>query len=73
MPMLDYDQFCERYAMKKATAYSLVCRRQIPHIRLSGKMVRFDSDEIDGWFRDHHVPVAEQPVVIADREFAAEE
>lgn len=57
MAMVDYNGFCERYNIKKPTAYSLVCRKGIPHIRLSGRMVRFDTDVVDRWFADHAVDV----------------
>jgi predicted DNA-binding transcriptional regulator AlpA len=50
MAIIGYEGFCQRYDVKKATAYSLVCRKEIPHIRISGRMVRFDTDVTDAWF-----------------------
>jgi excisionase family DNA binding protein len=38
-----------------STLYSLVARQQIPHIRLSGRLVLFRKSELDAWLREHAV------------------
>ena len=47
--LLNYQQLTDRLGIKKNTLYAMVCRKRIPHIRISGRMVRFDSDVIDKW------------------------
>jgi excisionase family DNA binding protein len=37
------------------TLYAKVCRKEIPHLRLSGRLVRFDSEEIEQWVAAHSV------------------
>jgi excisionase family DNA binding protein len=51
MKHLTYSQAAEFLNVKVPTLRSMVCRRQVPHIRLSGKMVRFDADELERWLR----------------------
>lgn len=46
---LNYEELCELLKIKKGTAYSLVSRGQIPHLRLSGKIVRFQKRTILEW------------------------
>jgi len=50
-----YDEMTEIYGFKKSTLYSMVCKKQIPHIRLTGRTVRFDLDEIENWFQQRRV------------------
>ena len=47
--LLTYQEISKLLNIKIATLYSLVSRRRIPHIRLSGKMVRFDQEQIERW------------------------
>ncbi len=42
-------QACALLGIKKATMYSLVCRKEIPHLRISGRMVRFHPEELKAW------------------------
>jgi len=61
--LLTYDQTAELLSLKKSTLYSMVCRKVIPCTRLSGRSVRFDSDELERWLQEHKVeakPVAEK-------------
>ena len=60
MKHLTYSQAAEFLNVKVPTLRSMVCRRQVPHIRLSGKMVRFDRDELERWMREHSVPSNDQ-------------
>ncbi len=36
----------------------MVCRRQVPHIRLSPRIVVFDVAVIEGWLAARSVPIA---------------
>ena len=40
------------------TLRSMVCRRQVPHIRISARIVVFELTELDAWIDAHRVPVA---------------
>lgn len=53
---LNYAEAAAYIGVKVPTLRSMVCRKQVPHIRLSGKLVRFDVDELDAWLRAHSVP-----------------
>lgn len=55
--LMTYDQISNRLGIKVATLYSLVCQRRIPHIRLSGRMVRFRESEIEQWLKEQSVNV----------------
>jgi excisionase family DNA binding protein len=53
--LLGYEQLSQRLGIKLGTLYSWVSRNKIPHIRLSGKLVRFDPVVIDRWLADRNV------------------
>lgn len=57
--LLDYHQVAARYGFKLGTLASWVARKQIPHIRLSTRMVRFDPADLDAWLEARRV--AERP------------
>jgi len=40
-----------------STLYSMVHHRRIPHVRLSGRMVRFSKREIDAWLAANSVSI----------------
>ncbi len=49
--MLTYQEAAEFLSMRLATLYSKVSRHEIPHVRLSGRMVRFDPDALAEFLR----------------------
>lgn len=49
MELLDYDQLSKQLAVKKSTLYAWVSKNKIPHIRLSGRCVRFDVEAVNQW------------------------
>lgn len=53
--LLTYREFCELTGIPLATAYSMVARHRVPHVRLSARLVRFDLDEIQRWLTAHAV------------------
>ena len=53
--LIGYDELARMLGIKKGTAYSWVCRNQIPHIRISGRLVRFDPEAIRRWVKDREV------------------
>ena len=47
--LMTYQQLGDYLNVKVSTLYAWVCRGRIPFVRFSGRMVRFDRDEIDNW------------------------
>ena len=47
--LLTYQQAADYLQMPLPTLYSLVCRRKIPCIKLTGRMVRFDPVRLQEW------------------------
>ncbi|MCB9478060.1 MAG: helix-turn-helix domain-containing protein [Deltaproteobacteria bacterium] len=58
LKLLNYEEAAELLRFKLPTLYSLVSRKQIPFIRLSGRTVRFDRDTLMAWIaeREFHPP-----------------
>ena len=46
---LTYSQTAERLGVKVGTLYAWVARKQIPHVRLGKRVVRFPEDELNAW------------------------
>ena len=53
-----YAELHSRTGIKPSTAASLVFRKQIPHIRLGKRLVRFSRDAIERWIAERTVSVA---------------
>ena len=53
-----YDGASKYLNIKTNTLYSLVRNRQIPHLRLGPRMVRFRKRDLDEWMRSNEVPLA---------------
>ncbi len=54
-PLLTYDQAAAILNVAVGTLYAKVSRKQIPHRRLSGRLVRFDEAELKAWIAAHAV------------------
>lgn len=52
--LLTIEQISELLQIKKSTIYSLVNQKRIPFIKLSGKLLRFKSSEIEKWLDGFH-------------------
>lgn len=52
---LTYDEAAKFLNIKKTTLQSLVCRKQIPHIRLGPRFVRFSIDALRAWLNERAV------------------
>ena len=61
---MNYKEASEYLGVKIGTLYSWVSLRRIPHVRLSGRMVRFNRDELDQWLADRRI----EPSAGPDRE-----
>ena len=57
----DYRWLAGRLGLPMGTCYSLVARAQIPHRRISTRIVRFDEEEIERWLSERAVRVAQAP------------
>lgn len=55
MKRLSYEQAAEYLAIKLSTLRSLVCRKQVPHIRITARLVVFDAAELDAWIAERTV------------------
>ena len=53
--LIGYDELAAMLGIKKGTAYAWVCRNQIPHVRISARLVRFDPDTIRCWVKEREV------------------
>lgn len=53
-----YHAAAQLLAVPIGTLRSMVCRRQVPHIRLSPRIVIFDVDALEGWLAARSVPIA---------------
>jgi excisionase family DNA binding protein len=56
--MLTYIEAAEFTGIAVTTLYTMVCRKQIPHVRLGKRLVRFPRAELDAWMRERFVPPA---------------
>lgn len=53
--LMTYLEAAEFLSMKRNTLYSLVWKKQIPHIRLTGRMVRFSKEDLIEWLNQKNV------------------
>ena len=53
--LLTYKQAAKILQLKMGTLYSLVSQKRIPHVRISGRMVRFKPSELDRWVKSQTV------------------
>lgn len=61
MEILDYRAAAKATGLSPGTLRSLVCRKQIPHYRISKRLVRFKQSELDQWLIDRHVSPSKAP------------
>jgi len=58
--MMDYYEAAAYLGLSKGTLYAMVSRRQIPHVRLGPRLVRFSRAELDAWL-DARTVMPERP------------
>ncbi len=56
---IDYTAAASLLGVKVTTLRSMVSRKQVPHIRLGAKLVRFDRDQLEQWLLEHSVAANE--------------
>lgn len=52
-----YQDVEDRFGIPSATLYSMVSKKQIPHIRIGPRHIKFDLDELDLWFDSKRVEI----------------
>lgn len=55
--MLGYRDASRLLAIPQGTLRSMVCRRQIPHVRISPRVVVFELAALESWVRERCVGV----------------
>lgn len=58
--LMSYQEAADLLGLQPGTLYSMVSRRQIPHIRLGSRLVRFDRAELEAWLAERRVAI-QQP------------
>ena len=58
--LIGYKEAAAMLGVAVGTLYSWVSRHRIPHIRMSGRCVRFDKTEIGEWISGNSVPATEE-------------
>lgn len=53
--LLSYEQVSRMYAIKTGTLQSMVCRKQIPHVRIGPRTVRFRASDLKAWLAERNV------------------
>ncbi len=52
-----YTEAAKHIGVPAGTLRSMVSRRQVPHIRISARVVVFDLEQLDAWLADRTVAV----------------
>ena len=53
--LLSYVQAAQVLGLRVGTLYSMVSRREIPHVRLGPRLVRFIATELEAWIKTKRV------------------
>lgn len=62
MDLLNYREAARVLGVQVGTVYAWVSRRQIPHVRLGPRLVRFRRTELESWIEERRVaPVEPAP------------
>lgn len=59
-PRLSYREAARLIGIPVGTLRSMVCRRQVPHIRISPRVVVFDVAALEDWIAARRVDVANE-------------
>ncbi|MDQ3364057.1 MAG: helix-turn-helix domain-containing protein [Myxococcota bacterium] len=66
-PPLNYREAARLLGIPVGTLRSMVCRRQVPHIRISPRVVVFDVIVLETWIAARRVGVANDDAGSVDR------
>lgn len=70
-PPLNYREAARLLGIPVGTLRSMVCRRQVPHIRISPRIVVFDVAALEVWISARRVGVANDDAAMDDDDRAA--
>lgn len=70
-PPLNYREAARLLGIPVGTLRSMVCRRQVPHIRISPRIVVFDVAALEVWISARRVGVANDDAAMDDGDRAA--
>jgi excisionase family DNA binding protein len=65
-PRLNYREAARLLGIPVGTLRSMVCRRQVPHIRISPRVVVFDVAALEEWIALRRVGVANEDAASLD-------
>ena len=54
--LINYNDAAAMMGVKIGTLYSMVARRQVPHLRLGPRLIRFSRAALEEWLDAHAVP-----------------
>ena len=60
MRLLTYNEAAQILGMPLPTLYSKVCRKEIPHVRINKRCVRFEQDKLEQWISERRVEPQKQ-------------
>ncbi len=60
MRLVDYSKLSKYLGVPVGTLYAWVHEGRLPYMRLSGRTVRFDLDQIDAWLAERREGVANE-------------
>jgi len=52
---LNYQETAKAFGISLGTLYAMVSKKQIPHIRLGNRFVRFSREELEKFFKAHQI------------------
>lgn len=53
--LIDIKSLSKMLSISKFTIYTWVSEEKIPHIKINGRLVRFDPEEIEKWINEQRV------------------
>mgnify|MGYP001615317030 CR=1 FL=1 len=65
--LLSYQQAAQMIGVPIGTVYAWVSQKQIPHVRLGGRLVRFYPDEIRKWLSERRIEPAKAGVSTVEK------
>ncbi|MFH1811030.1 MAG: helix-turn-helix domain-containing protein [Pseudomonadota bacterium] len=72
--LIGYAEAADILGLKHGTLYAMVSQRRIPHVRMGGRLVRFDSAELERWVESRRVavsPEVDSGAHVSDRHLGA--
>lgn len=54
---INYSAAADYLGVKVQTLRTMVHRKQVPHVRLGGRLVVFDTEQLDAWLAERSITV----------------